>query len=137
MHSGARVIHREKPEYGFGQVKYEEIDVLGEPRLQVSFEHLDHPLTLSPADVIVLPTASEDASCGRWGDLGELKRRMCCGLILVVLNLRLDAWMASRYEVSVAEIHRMFPTWIIPVLTLALVLWVAVLFAITRPKRSA
>lgn len=82
MHSGTRVIHREKPEYGFGQVKYEEMDVLGEPRLHVSFEHLDHPLTLSPADVTTVPTATEDAVSNRWGALGELKRRLCCGLII-------------------------------------------------------
>jgi superfamily II DNA or RNA helicase len=82
MQPGARVIHRERPEYGFGQVKYEELDVLGEPRLQVSFEHLDHPLTLSPADVQPVTTAVEDAGAGQWGDLGELKRRLCCGLIM-------------------------------------------------------
>jgi len=86
MHSGARVIHRERPEYGFGQVKYEELDVLGETRLQVSFEHLDHPLTLSPADVAAVTTAAEDADAGRWGDLGELKRRLCCGLIMAENN---------------------------------------------------
>jgi superfamily II DNA or RNA helicase len=86
MHSGARVIHRERPEYGFGQVKYEELDVLGEPRVQVSFEHLDHPLTLSPVDVAVVPNAAEDAAAGRWGDLGELKRRLCCGLIMAENN---------------------------------------------------
>lgn len=86
MHSGARVIHRERPEYGYGQVKYEELDVLGEPRLQVSFEHLDHPLTLSPADVAVVPAAAEDAAASRWGDLGELKRRLCCGLIMAENN---------------------------------------------------
>ncbi|HEY0966080.1 MAG TPA: DEAD/DEAH box helicase [Opitutaceae bacterium] len=86
MHSGTRVIHRERPEYGFGQIKYEELDVLGEPRLQVSFEHLDHPLTLSPVDVAIVATAAEDANAGRWGDLGELKRRLCCGLIVAENN---------------------------------------------------
>lgn len=82
MHSGARVIHKEKPEYGFGQVKYEELDVLGEPRLHVSFEHLDHPLTLSPTDVTTVPTPTEDAASGQWGALEEIKRRLCCGLII-------------------------------------------------------
>lgn len=86
MPTGVRVIHRERAEYGFGQVKYEELDVLGEPRLQVSFEHLDHLLTLSPSDVISVPTAAEDAEAGRWGDLAELKRRLCCGLIMAENN---------------------------------------------------
>jgi RNA polymerase sigma factor (sigma-70 family) len=58
----------------------------------------------------------------------------CILLILVVLNLRLDAWLASRYEVSVAEIHRLFPMWIIPSLTLALLIWIGILLAMTRPK---
>jgi hypothetical protein len=49
---------------------------------------------------------------------------ICCLVIMAVVNLRLDVWMASRFEVSVVEIHQMFPMWLIPVLTVALLAWV-------------
>jgi hypothetical protein len=62
---------------------------------------------------------------------------LCSVFILVVLNLRLDFWLATRYEVSVAEIHQRFPMWLIPVLTLALMAWVALLVAGHRPKTPA
>jgi RNA polymerase sigma factor (sigma-70 family) len=54
-------------------------------------------------------------------------------LFLGILNLRLDVWMASGYGVSVAEVHRLQPLWIIPLLTLALLLWVGL--AISMAKR--
>jgi len=53
------------------------------------------------------------------------------------LNLRADVWVASAYGVTVAEAHTLQPTWIIPVLTLALVAWAAVVIALTKPKRGA
>jgi len=59
------------------------------------------------------------------------------GVILVVLNLRLEVWLAARREVSLAEMHRLLPPWLIPVLTLALMTWIGILLAITKPKRSA
>jgi len=57
------------------------------------------------------------------------------GVILVILNWHLDVWMAARYEVSVAEMHRLYPMWVIPSLTLALLLWIGLVLAITKPKR--
>ena len=59
------------------------------------------------------------------------------GVIVLILNWRLDVWMAPRYEVSVAEMHRLYPMWLIPVLTLALMAWIGILLALTKPKRSA
>ena len=56
------------------------------------------------------------------------------GMILLMLNWRLDVWMAARYEVSVVEMHRLYPMWLIPSLTLALLLWIGLVFAITKPK---
>ena len=58
-------------------------------------------------------------------------------MILAILNLRADVWVASAYGVTVAEAHTLQPTWIIPVLTLALVAWAAVVIALTKPKRGA
>ena len=45
---------------------------------------------------------------------------LCAGaVILLTLNLRLDVWAASAYGVTVAEAHRLQPTWIVPLLSLA------------------
>ncbi len=58
---------------------------------------------------------------------------LCSGTVLVILNLRLDAWMASRRECSLAEIHRLLPVWVVPLLTLALVLWAGFVLVLTKP----
>jgi RNA polymerase sigma factor (sigma-70 family) len=58
-----------------------------------------------------------------------------CGVVLGILNLRWAAWLASRHECSLAEIHRLLPAWVLPVLTVALVLWVGLILALTRPTR--
>ena len=62
---------------------------------------------------------------------------LCCGVVLGVLNLRWDAWLASRHGCSLAEIHQLLPVWVVPVLTLALVLWAGLVFAMTKPSRRA
>jgi hypothetical protein len=59
------------------------------------------------------------------------------GAILVVLNLRLDVWLAAGRGVSLAEIHLLLPQWLIPVLTLVLLAWIGSLLALTRPQPSA
>ncbi len=56
------------------------------------------------------------------------------GVIVLMLNWRLDVWLAPRYEVSVAEMHRLYPMWLIPSLTLALLLWIGLVIASTKPK---
>ena len=56
------------------------------------------------------------------------------GMILVTLNLRTDVWVASGYGVSVAEAHSLLPTWIVPLLSLALVFWTALVLVLTKPK---
>ncbi|HVM59446.1 MAG TPA: sigma-70 family RNA polymerase sigma factor [Verrucomicrobiae bacterium] len=62
---------------------------------------------------------------------------LLCGLILLALNLRLDVWVAARRGVSVAEVHQFLPVWLIPLLSVALIAWVAALIAITKPKAKA
>jgi len=57
--------------------------------------------------------------------------------IVVMLNWRWDTWLAARREVSVAEIHQLLPAWVIPLLTLALLIWIGLVMAMTRPNRSA
>jgi RNA polymerase sigma factor (sigma-70 family) len=56
-------------------------------------------------------------------------------IILVVLNLRLDVWMAAAHGCSLDEIHHLFPTWVVPALTLALLLLAGLFMALTRPTR--
>ena len=51
----------------------------------------------------------------------------CCALIVLVINLRLDVWMANNLEISVAEIHQRYPMWLVPLFTVVLGLWVALL----------
>ncbi|HUI08357.1 MAG TPA: sigma-70 family RNA polymerase sigma factor [Verrucomicrobiae bacterium] len=55
-------------------------------------------------------------------------------VILVTLNCRLDVWMAARCETDLAEIHRLLPAWVIPVLTLALVIWTGLVWSVAKPK---
>ena len=57
-------------------------------------------------------------------------------MILAILNLRADVWVARAYGVAVAEAHNLQPIWIIPVLTLALIAWSAMVFALTKPKQE-
>jgi RNA polymerase sigma factor (sigma-70 family) len=61
----------------------------------------------------------------------------CCAALLAFLNVRLDVWLAFWRGASVADIHRLFPFWLIPAYTLVLVLWVVGLLAMTKPKRTA
>jgi hypothetical protein len=65
--------------------------------------------------------------------LGQLAS--CCALMLAIFNLRFDVWAASWYGVSVAETHNLLPMWIVPLLSLTLVFWTALLVALTKPKR--
>jgi RNA polymerase sigma factor (sigma-70 family) len=60
----------------------------------------------------------------------------CCAVMLAIFNVRFDVWVASAYGVSVAEIHSVLPVWMVPVLTLVLVIWSGILLAVTRPKQS-
>jgi hypothetical protein len=53
--------------------------------------------------------------------------------VLVILNCRLDTWIVSLRGGAPIPMSE----WIIPGLTLALVLWFGILMAVTRPQRSA
>jgi RNA polymerase sigma factor (sigma-70 family) len=60
---------------------------------------------------------------------------LCGVVILLTLNQRIDVWVASAYGVTAAEAHHLQPLWLVPVLSLALVVWTALVLAVTRPKR--
>ncbi|HEX3627064.1 MAG TPA: RNA polymerase sigma factor [Verrucomicrobiae bacterium] len=57
----------------------------------------------------------------------------CTVVMLVIINLRSDVWVATRYGISVVELHSRMPIWIIPALSLALVLWSVFLLIWTKP----
>lgn len=60
-----------------------------------------------------------------------------CALVsLVIINLRFDVWLSHIYTVSVAELPNLVPTWMIPVLSLVLVLWSVFLLSMTKPKST-
>ncbi len=64
--------------------------------------------------------------------LGQLASS--CAVMLAIFDLRFDVWAAAWRGVSVAEIHRLLPLSLLPILTLALGLWVAVFLILTRRR---
>jgi hypothetical protein len=56
-------------------------------------------------------------------------------IILLVLNLRLGVWMATAHGCSLYEIRRLLPIWVVPTLTLALLLLAGLVMALTKPTR--
>jgi len=91
--------------------------------------------------MVVLGVIAYAWSLGRTGAaLGRVAGAqigLACGVILLLLNLRLGSWMAADRGISVAEVARILPLWMVPVLTLALVAWVGLLFAVFRPWRGS
>ena len=55
--------------------------------------------------------------------------------VLLIVNLGLPSWIAVAGGTTLAEVHRLLPIWVIPVLTLALLLWAGVVILLTRPSR--
>ncbi len=56
------------------------------------------------------------------------------GLILVLLNCRLDDWMAAFRGTDLAGAHRFLPMGIVHLASAVFVLWVAALVVFTRPR---
>jgi RNA polymerase sigma factor (sigma-70 family) len=54
--------------------------------------------------------------------------------VLLIVNLGLNSWIAAASRRSLPEIHSLLPVWVIPLLTLALVLWAGLIMALTKPK---
>ncbi|HSY43467.1 MAG TPA: hypothetical protein VK811_06115, partial [Candidatus Acidoferrum sp.] len=60
----------------------------------------------------------------------------CTALMLAILNLRLDLWLANNYGVTVAQLHETMPVWMIPTLTLVFLVWSAAVYIMTGPKTA-
>ncbi len=59
-----------------------------------------------------------------------------CGVILAVVNLRVDEWLAPIYHVSSAEMHRLLPMSRVHLLTVALIGWITLVFLVTKPREA-
>jgi RNA polymerase sigma factor (sigma-70 family) len=60
----------------------------------------------------------------------------CTALLLAILNLRIDLWLAHSYGVTVTYLHQNMPFWMIPTLTLVLLAWSVAVFMMTKPKEA-
>ncbi len=55
-------------------------------------------------------------------------------LMIAILNVRVDLWLSNGYGMSVAELHDRMPVWMIPALTLVLLVWSVTVFIIAKHK---
>jgi RNA polymerase sigma factor (sigma-70 family) len=62
---------------------------------------------------------------------------LCCAVVVLVVNLRLDVWLAAGRAVSLAEIHQLYPLWLVPAFSVALALWVWLLVRVTGDQQTA
>jgi hypothetical protein len=60
----------------------------------------------------------------------------CTAVFLAAFNLRFDTWVAHGYGISIAELHQRMPVWLVPVLTLVLVVWTVLMLVMTKPKAT-
>lgn len=57
-----------------------------------------------------------------------------CALLIGIVNLRVDRWLATLYGLSLPEVHAILPMSTVHLLTLGVFGWVAVLLAVTHPR---
>ncbi len=70
--------------------------------------------------------------------LRRTMRRFVLGwaVILAVLCWRMEGWLAVFRGVDSAGMHELLPAWMIPAASLTLVVWIGLLVALTRPRRT-
>jgi hypothetical protein len=57
--------------------------------------------------------------------------------VLLIVNLGMNSWLATASGRSRAEIYSLLPVWVIPLLTLALVVWAGLVMVLTKPMRRS
>ena len=57
---------------------------------------------------------------------------LLAAILCLIVNLRVRTWIAYGFGVSLTDVGNVVPLWIVPVLTLALVLWSVLVFLLTR-----
>ena len=60
-----------------------------------------------------------------------------CVLLLAIVNLRVDRWLATFYQLSLPEVHTILPMSTVHLLTAGVLGWTALLLVLTRPRRLA
>ena len=78
----------------------------------------------------------EGKDCNQGLRLAAEHLTMVWGLVILTLNLRLDHWLAALRGVELSQWHQIFPAWVIPALTVALLAWLGAVVAMTRPQLS-
>lgn len=61
---------------------------------------------------------------------------LTCAVILLIINLRVDIWLALHHGVTMNEVQHLLPTELVPLLTLALVLWVGLVVTVSKPRHT-
>jgi RNA polymerase sigma factor (sigma-70 family) len=103
----------------------------------------DRPVALAlAAGVVLLGAAPFALQRGRAWPADEARAggwyvSFCALVFLVVLNWRLDVWMAPVYGVDLATMHRLLPPGLIHWLSAIAVAWTTTLVLLTRPARSS
>jgi len=95
--AGQRVIHRPRPELGFGRVRLVEEDAFGESRCQVEFEHHDGYLAVPPAELEIVPWPWEEFAAGELGDIEVFQRKLLAGVV-VGENNRTGAFLRAAAQ---------------------------------------
>lgn len=62
---------------------------------------------------------------------------LAAGALIVIFNLRFPGWVAGAHGISEMELRQLRPMWLLPVLTLAFLLWTAVVVALTTSRRGS
>ena len=57
-------------------------------------------------------------------------------IVFVIVNLRLQVWLAALMGVDLVQFHRLLPVWVVPSATLFLVLWVVAVAALTKSQKA-
>ncbi len=68
--------------------------------------------------------------------LNAIFNGLLCAIILGVVNLRVDRWLAPIYDVSVGEMYRLLPMMIVHGLTVFLICWVGAILLLTQPDQA-
>jgi hypothetical protein len=59
----------------------------------------------------------------------------CGALVVALINFRLAGWVAAARGVSIADVHRVLPFGIIPLLTGVLLVWCGVVLSLTKSRQ--
>jgi RNA polymerase sigma factor (sigma-70 family) len=56
------------------------------------------------------------------------------GMMLLIVNLRWDTWLAALRGMDLSGVHSLLPVWVVPVASLTLLIWTGIVVALTKPR---